>query len=176
VTGRLSPEAIHEGTGRPWEEWLAFFDSIGAEGLSHQEIVARASEHGAPPWWRQMVTVAYEQHIGRRLPGQAPDGTFTVNASRTCAGSLDDSLGRWSSVLAGATDIDGVAVTQGPDVTSSESWRYWRCQLADGSRVVVNFSDKAPGKSVVAVQHERLDNPEAADRWRAHWRSVLATL
>jgi hypothetical protein len=110
-----------EGTGRSWGEWLAYFDSIGAAALSHQEIVARAAESGAPPWWRQMVTVAYEQHIGRRLPGQAPDGTFTMNASRSCARSLDDSLDRWTAAFAGTTDIDGLAVTQGPDVSSSDA-------------------------------------------------------
>jgi hypothetical protein len=42
--------------------------------------------------------------------------------------------------------------------------------------MVVNFSDRAPGKSVIAVQHERLDSPEDADRWRAHWKAVLASI
>jgi hypothetical protein len=174
MPARLSAEAIEEGTGRPSDEWVAFFDSIGAAGLTHQEIVARASDLGAAPWWRQMVTVAYEQHIGRRLPGQAPDGTFTMNASRTRAGSLDDSLDRWNQVVGGRKDHAGVAVTQGPEVTSSDAWRYWRCQLANGSPVVVNFSDKAAGRSVVAVQHERLDTPEAVDGWRLFWKAVLA--
>jgi len=83
----ISPEAIEGGTGRSWDEWLAFFTSIGAEQLTHQEIVARASELGAPPWWRQMVTVAYEQHIGRRVPGQDCDGEFNLSASRTRPGT-----------------------------------------------------------------------------------------
>ena len=122
-----------------------------------------------------MVTVRYEQHIGRRLPGQAPDGTFTASASRTRPGGMDDSLERWTAVL-GDADIAGVRLVEGPEVSSSDKWRYWRCQLADGSRVVVTFTDKPPGKSVVGVQHERLPTPEAVDDWRSHWKAVLAGL
>jgi hypothetical protein len=172
----MSPEAIADGTGRSWEDWLTFFESIGASELTHREIVARAAESGAPEWWRQMVTVAYEQHIGRRLPGQRSDGTFAVSATRTRPGSLDTSLARWVEVNGEPTEVAGVAVTQGPEVTSSDGWRYWRLRLADGSRVVVNVSDKAPDRSVVAVQHEQLATPEAAEAWRAHWKQVLAGL
>jgi hypothetical protein len=175
VAERLSPEAIEVGTGRSWDDWLAFFDSIGAAELTHQEIVAAASGCGAPPWWRQMLTVRYEQHIGRRLPGQAPDGTFTVSASRTRPGSMDDSLGRWTEVV-GETGADGVAWTRPPETTSSDRWRYWRGQLEDGSRVIVTVTDKGPDRSVVSVQHEQLDTPDAADGWRAHWKAVLASL
>jgi len=173
---RLSAEAIEEGTGRAWADWVAYFDSVGAADLTHQEIVAAASAAGAPPWWRQMVTVRYEQHIGRRLPGQAPDGTFTLSASKTRPGTLDDSLACWVEQFADATEIDGVGVAKGPEVSSSDSWRYWRCRLEDGSRIVVNFADKPPDKSVVSVQHEQLATPEAVDRWRLHWRGVLARL
>jgi hypothetical protein len=69
-----------------------------------------------------------------------------------------------------------VAVVRGPEVPSSDAWRYWGCHLADDSRVVVNFSDKTTGRSVVAVQHERIDSPEDVGRWRSHWKSVLGAL
>ena len=172
----LSPEAIEQGTGRTWDEWLAFFESIGASELTHRQIVEAASESGAPPWWRQMVTVAYEQHIGRRVPGQDGAGTFNVSASRTVEGSMDDALARWVAVVGDRTDHAGVGVTRGPDESRTDKWRYWRCGLADGSRVVVNISAKAPGKAVVNVQHERLEDAELVDHWRSYWKAVLASV
>jgi hypothetical protein len=46
----------------------------------------------------------------------------------------------------------------------SEKWRYWRCGLDDGSRIVVTIGDKPPAKSVLSVQHERLDSAEEVAR------------
>jgi hypothetical protein len=56
----ISEEAIEKGTGRSWTSWLDFFNSVGAQELTHQQIAERASSAGAPPWWGQMVTVAVE--------------------------------------------------------------------------------------------------------------------
>ena len=42
-------------------------------------------------WWAQTAAVAYEQQIGRRVPGQLGDGTFQVSVSKTVPGSRRDS-------------------------------------------------------------------------------------
>jgi hypothetical protein len=89
----MSDAAIEKGTGRSWESWLGVFAAAGADQLSHQEIVEVAGGAGAPPGWRQMVTVPFEQHLGRRVVGQVGDGVFNVSASKTVSGSLDDALG-----------------------------------------------------------------------------------
>ena len=44
----MSPEAIADGTGRSWEDWLTFFESIGASELTHREIVAGRPSPGHP--------------------------------------------------------------------------------------------------------------------------------
>jgi hypothetical protein len=176
VDPAISSEAIEAATGHSWEAWLAYFESADAADKSHQEIVALADAFGAEPWWRQMVAIAYEQHLGRRVRGQRGDGSFAVSASKTLAGSVDDSLARWIEVVGSPKVISGVAVESGPETSSTEKWRYWRCTLADGSRVAVNISLKAPGKAVVAVQHERLESEDLGEPWRAYWRSVLKEL
>jgi hypothetical protein len=175
VTRALSPEAIEQGTGRSWDDWLDFFESIGASDLTHRQIVEAAAGLGAPPWWRQMVTVTYEQQIGRRVPGQDGDGTFTVSTSRTVVASMDEALARWVAVAGGRTDHSGVGVTRGPDESRTDRWRYWRCGLADGSRVVVNISAKGPDKSVLSVQHEHLEDADLVDHWRSYWKALLAS-
>jgi len=141
--------------------------------MSHQEIVEVASSFGAPPWWGQMVTVAFEQHIGRRAPGQRGDGSFSISANKTRPGSLDDALARWREVVGSPTEISGVALERGPEVSSTPKWRYWRCVLSDGSRVQVNFSQKTPEKASISVQHEQLASPDEAEHWRAFWKDVL---
>jgi hypothetical protein len=172
----LRPEAIESGTGQSWESWLSYLDTAGAAQKSHQEIVELASANGAPSWWRQMIAVTYEQHIGRRVPGQRGDGSFSISASRTLPGSIDEALARWEAVVGTPDEIMGVAIASGPAVSTTAKWRYWRCTLADGSRVVVNISLKSPGKSVVSAQHEQLESKELGEDWRTYWKSVLRQL
>lgn len=175
----VSPEAIERATGIAWADWLAYFDSLGGAERSHRELVAAATHHGAPPWWGQMVTVAYEQHIGRRAAGQVGDGTFNVSVTRTVAGTMDETLARWLALTAGRDEFGDVAVVRGPETSESERWRYWRCCLGDGSRLVVNVSDKpaaAGPKSSISVQHELLDSPEHVEHWRAYWRAFVRDL
>ena len=42
--------------------------------------------------------------------------------------------------------------------------------------VVVAVLDKGPGKAPVSVTHEKLQDPEAAERQKAAWRERLAAL
>ena len=172
----LSPAAIASGTGRTWDAWLTYLESVGADQLDHQGIVALAAAHGAPSWWRQMIAVTYEQHIGRRVPGQRGDGSFSVSASRTLPGPLDGALARWVEVVGHPDELSGVAIETRPETTRTEKWRYWRCTLADGSRVAVNISMKAPDKPVVSVQHDQLESDDLGEHWRAHWKAILRDL
>jgi hypothetical protein len=80
ATKPINTAAIEKGTGRSWNEWLAFLESIGAEKLSHKQIAERVTASGhTSGWWSQSIAVAYEQSIGRRLPGQVEDGTFQAS-------------------------------------------------------------------------------------------------
>lgn len=172
----LSPDAIANATGCTWNDWRHYFDSLGAKHLTHQEIVAKAVERGAAPWWCQMITVTYEQHIGRRVPGQDCDGAFALSASRTVSDSLDDAFKLWLKSVEGATEFSGVAVNRKPSTSRSEKWRYWRCGLADGSRVIVNICAKPPLKSIVNVQHEKLESADVVNHWREYWKAKLHSL
>jgi hypothetical protein len=59
----ISPEAIENGTGLSWEDWLDYFASVGAQDLTHQEIVVKATEAVAPAWWRQMVCGSFDRDL-----------------------------------------------------------------------------------------------------------------
>lgn len=173
----MNIEAIENGIGRSWSEVEEFLGGINAKGLSHKEIAVALNESGlARGWWAQSATVAYEQQIGRRQPGQDCDGEFQTSVSKTVPGSMDEARDKWMSVVGTADEFSGIAVTRGPELSDTAKWRYWRCGLADGSRVNVHIYEKAAGKSSVGLQHERLESTEQLDHWRAFWKAKLAEL
>jgi hypothetical protein len=174
MAASIGHEAIEKATGKSWSEWLVFFESIGAPQLNHKEIAQKAGDlGGAPPWWRQMVTVAYEQHIGRRVSGQDCNGQFSVSASKTIVGTLDVALEIWKTKAKGHTEFSDVPISRAPELSQTEKWRYWRCGLSDGSRISVNFSAKPQGKAVISIQHERLESMEQVEHWRKFWKEFI---
>lgn len=170
----ISESAVLKGTGKSWPLWCALLDGAQAHALSHKDIAAwLASEHGASHWWAQMLSVNYEQHIGRRVMGQDCTGKFRVSASKTMNVSMDDALSVWVQAMQGRSEFSDIAISRGPDISHTDKWRYWRCGLADGSAVSVNIYEKAPGKSALSVEHSKLESEVQVEHWRAWWKALL---
>ena len=177
ATKPMSTEAIAGGTGRSWDDWLAWLEGIGARDLDHKEIARRVkAEGGTTGWWAQYVAIAYEQHIGRRVPGQGHQGDYQVSVTKTFSGSMDEAMAAWERLAAGVSAFDGVAVARGPRTSATQKWRRWGVTLDDGTRVTASANDRAAGKSVLAVGHEKLATEEDVERWRAFWKDFLAGL
>lgn len=175
MTRAMNIEAIEKATGKSWGEWLKVLEDMQARELSHTEIAQKVSEQdGVTSWWAQTIAVAYEQHIGRRQPGQTSDGKYQVAVSRTVVGTLDEALGKWQAVVDGRRDFSGVAIARTPTTSGSDKFRYWHCGLSDGSRVHVGISQKEPGKSVIGLAHKSLKSPKQIDHWRTFWKSLRA--
>ena len=175
MTRAMNLEAIEKATGKSWVEWRRLLERAYARELSHAQIAQKVSEHeGVTNWWSQTIAVAYEQHIGRRRPGQTSDGKYQVAVSRTVDGTLDEALRKWLTVLAGRQKFSGVSIKGAPTTSRSGKFRYWRCGLDDGSRVSVGVSQKQPGKAVIGLTHRNLKSLEHVERWRAFWKSRLA--
>lgn len=173
----ISIKAIEDHTGKSWDQWMALFEQIAAARLSRKEIAQKLDDMGAAgDWWAQMATAAYEQHIGRRVPGQDCDGRFAVSVNKTMAGDLDGALSRWLALVAGREEFSDVGVARGPETSQSEKWRYWRCGLADGTRIAVNISMKSPAKAALSVQHEKLESADAVEHWRAYWKDFISAI
>ena len=103
-----STRAIEEATGASWQEWCAFLDDQGAAQLDHIAIVRKARTfREISGWWAQGVAVAYEQHIGRRKPGQRSDGLFNASVSRTIKALLEPAYASWCNFAASLSEIDG---------------------------------------------------------------------
>lgn len=172
-------KALETGSGIGWDEWLELL--APHRDLDHTEMakvalaeIQKAGRASSPEWWAQGVTVAYEQHIGRRKVGQQCDGSFSATISKTVTGGMDEVAERWAGFMASRTELDGVPVEGEPRRSSSEKWRYWRVNLADGTLVSVNMQAKPGGeKTAMAVNHDKLTDAADPDRWRAYWRALL---
>lgn len=160
-------------TGRTWGEWFALLEAWGAADRPHPEIARWLnSEHGVDGWWAQELTVGYEIAIGRRRPGQRPDG-YAVSVSKTVAvpvgrlfeSFVDEGLRRqW---------LPGVSLR----LRTATPHRTARFDFEDGSsRLAIGFTAKGEGRSTVAMAHERLPDAETAERMRASWRDSFQEL
>ncbi len=164
-------------TGYDWQNWIKFLDAASASALTHGEIVAKIE---AVPevsgWWAQTIAVAYEQHIGRRQPGQRSDGTFYATLSRTLGSDAELARARWIAMMNGETKIAGRKLAAEPTTSDTRSGLNWRCKLDDGTRMTINFLETKPGKTQAAVEHDGLASPEAIDRAKAYWAGMVAKL
>lgn len=173
-------EAIVKATGKPWAHWVSELDAGGAKELPHKPLASMVyqlmpAELANPGWWSQSVAIAYEQHIGRRVPGQGSDGSFKGSVTTTLNTDLDGALKGWIETLGDRTDFNGTQLVAEPAVSGSEKWRYWKAQFSDGSRVNVNITMKGD-KASVSADHAKLANPQALEGWKAFWRQFLAAM
>jgi uncharacterized protein YndB with AHSA1/START domain len=170
---RMSDDAVKAKTGKTWKQWFTLLDKAGARKLSHPEIVKHLhEEHGVGPWWRQMVTVTYEQSRGLRKKNQRPDG-FQISVSRTVAVPLaslykafetEKSRNRWLKE-------DGLAVrTATANKSIRGAWNEVKTSLE------ISFVSKGDEKSQVVVTHSKLPNTKASATMKAFWGKALDRL
>ena len=170
-----SDEEIRRRTGRGWEEWFDLLDAWGAADRTHRETARWVAEQqGVVPlaWNAQAVTGAYERTRGLRAVGEHADG-FAISASKTVAVPVDRLYDAFvDASLRERWLPDGELRER--TATRPKSARFeWG---DDGTRVVVGFSPKGDGKSLLALQHRRLADAEEAERMKAFWRARVSEL
>jgi hypothetical protein len=158
-------------TGEPWEHWYRLLEAWGAADRPHADIARWLNrEQGVDGWWAQELTVRYEMAIGRRKPGQRPDG-FEATASKTVNVPVE-------RLYAAFVDDDERARWLGRSLRfrTGMKHRTARFDWEDGTqRVVVGFIAKG-GRSNVAIAHQRLPDAAGATAMKAFWRDALANL
>lgn len=170
---RPSDDKVVDVTGKKWDTWFSILEQWGAREKSHGETAAYLmEEHSVPGWWAQAITMWYQRSRGLRLKHQQADG-FTIYASKTIAVRpevLFDAFVNPESLQAWLADGPMSLRTARPHRTARFDWQ-------DGStRVNVSFDEKGPGKTTVAVAHERLPDPDEAELAKAAWRERLTVL
>jgi hypothetical protein len=169
----MNTNGIEKATGKSFEWWCKALDKAGAKDMSHTEIAKFVPQLAATSgWWAQGITVSYEQHLGRRKPGQRADGTFSASVSLTVAGTPNDNLALWQKSAEKVLPKSLVLVSQS---ASKPGARYlsWRGKFKSGSTAVIGFDAKAANKCLVAVEHQKLASPELLDSIKKQWRAAL---
>ncbi len=167
---------IEKATNKPWEEWVEIIDAFGGRELPHKQIAEKVYAMGIDGWWTQSITVAYEQHIGRREPGQKNDGTYELSVTKTLDGSRDDAMRAWEEHIKDLKKFNGIEPSDPPKVSTTDRWHHWTCSLADETRVTVDAWEKAPGKAGVALTHTKLPSKEAKEMWHTYWKGLIDRL
>lgn len=177
-------EAVERATGRSWDDWLAYMTTIHADRLSHHELAAillteldgKVDNLG---WWAQATVVAYEQYIGRRVPGQRPDGTFQTSVSRSTSLGMEALIQAWTDFA--AADLDVLERIAGDARVSGTANRItWRAKGRDDTAITVISEPKKDGSASLVVQVIGTatldDNREAKKAWTAITARFAATI
>lgn len=197
LIGRISSDSLREATGRGWEEWLETLDSAGAADWSHKEIVAylgREHRGATSAWWRQSITVGYEQARGKRAVGQTADTGFQVGVQRSVAATAAEA---WELI----TSRPELWLGQGASVTFEEGERYdvpagtgspgasgemrvvkpgdrlrltWQPEgWQEPATIQLTLTETTSGKTAIGAHVEKLPDADAREAMREHWREAL---
>lgn len=174
---------IENATGITWEEWVLRLSSLDADKKTHPEIAEQAYKILKPlqkeiniGWWAQNITVAYEQHIGRRQPGQQRDGTYEVSVSKTFALPASKVMKLWSATVLKHEDFNGLVLAGEPRSSVTEKWLNWRADLSDGSKLVVGIPNTSHPKTKLGFAHSKMQVAEDMEAWRPFWKAFLNQL
>lgn len=172
---RIQP--IERATQRTWDEWLQFMDGIDAKNLSHHAIATHLvyeldGKIDNVGWWAQSITVAYEQYIGRSVPGQRPDGTFQTSVSKATTLGMQDLMDKWTAFAAGDKDV--LALIGGDVKVSGTDKRItWRTKGRDGSDIRIASEPKKGGAASIIVQHMGLASHDLNMEAKANWTGII---
>lgn len=168
----VGDDAVREATGRRWEEWCDLIDAWPGNEQGHTAIAAwLRDELGVDGWWAQTVTLGYERITGRRLPYQQPDGTFTVNKTKTVGVETD-------LVKKMLVDVDhrgDLVPGQETELRSRPGSKVVRLGMGPGVAQIA-LEPKDGGRTTVSVAHESLPTAESVEEWRFYWTEWLEAL
>lgn len=170
-------EAIERATGRTWEYWLEVMDRIGARDMGHKDLAIKVQAEleddlDNPGWWAQSVTVAYEQHVGRRAPGQAQDGTFQTSVSKSTPLGMEELMDRW--IAFAAQDDEVLALISGePRVSATTKRSNWRVKGSDGSGIQITSEPRKTGTASVIATLSGMQTFELSQEARATWTGIM---
>lgn len=196
---RVSSASVRAETGRGWVQWVEVLDVAGAVAWDHKETVAYLErEHSeVSSWWRQSITVGYEQYRGKRVVGQTADAGFQIGVRRSIAATAMEAweliisrpelwLGEGASVTftKGAT-YDVPAGHREPRATGEirvvkpgDRLRMtWHPEGRSAPATLqLTLSETGSGRTAITAHLEKLPDAGARDEMRERWTAALERL
>jgi hypothetical protein len=123
-------------------------------------------------WWAQSVTVAYEQYIGRRIPGQRPDGTFQTSVSKSTKLGMKELMDQWVNFADKDEDVLALIASE-VRVSGTEKRITWRTKASDASSIRVTSEPKKDETASIIVNHMELQTHELNIEAKSKWSSTV---
>lgn len=179
MTKPINTDSIEKATDKLWIDWVKDLDSLGAKDLSHADLARLVGERlvgkvDNPGWWAQGITVAYEQHHGKRVPGQLADGSFELAVSKTVSVQRGDLFPRVVEWFESQAKLNNQDILK-PRSSETPRRSTWRCDFADKSKFSATVEDNG-AKSKLVLSHTAIPDKQQSDDWRQHWRKVADEL
>lgn len=167
----MSDEAVLEGTGRTWSQWVTELDARGGAARDHHGLVELVRETARlSDWWQQSVAAGYERTKGLRAVHETTAG-FAASASRSfdCAvGALFEALVN-GGIRARWLGASALKITLAREHTVIHAT--W-----GASRVTFAFVERASGGASLSVVHRDLANAAEVDAKKVFWTDALDRL
>ena len=179
MTKPINTDAIEIVTGRPWVAWIEYIDDNDGREMPHAKLSkfiagSLANEVDNPEWWAQSITVAYEQHIGRRIPGQLANGLFELAISKSIAKPRSVLFGEITKWFDTKSELNGQSPLK-PRSTETPKRSNWRCSFLDKSTFAATVEDSG-SKSKLVLSHTNVPTLHEAEEWKQYWRTVADDL
>lgn len=170
-------QAVERATNRTWQEWVRFLEGIDAKNRSHHEIATHLvyeldGKIDNAGWWAQSITVTYEQQIGRRLPGQRPDGTFQTSVSKATQLGMEELMDKWVTFAADDQDVQALVASE-VRVSGTDKRITWRTKAHDGSDIRITSEPKKDGTASLIVNHMGLATNELNLEAKSNWSAIV---
>lgn len=169
----VSNQALVKATGKDRKEWFAILDSAKIDRKNHKEIVGFLKEnYNLSPWWRQMLTVIYEQEKGYRKIHQMKEG-FQISKSRTFNFDVADIYKSWTNKRSRNVWLKDPEI----EIRKANENKSLRITWSDKeSDLDVYFYPKENGKTQLVVNHKNLKSPKDAERMKKYWAENIDNL
>ncbi len=173
IPTNIGDEAVKAKTGKTWSEWFKILDKADATKMSHKEIVAHLKEKfGVGSWWRQMVTVTYEQARGMREVHEKPEG-FQISKSKTIAAPVSKLYKAWIDENVRERWMKDPSFTIRKKTANKNIRITW---IDNSTTVEVMFYPKGDTKTQIVVQQSKLSDAKRAERMKTYWGENLEQL
>ncbi|MFB3065780.1 MAG: hypothetical protein ACE10D_04615 [Planctomycetota bacterium] len=169
----ISDDAVRKATAKTWAQWFSLLDKAGAKKMDHKQIVAHLDErYDFSGWWKQMVTVSYEQARGLRAKHEKPGG-FEISRTKVIGVPIERLYGAWKDKRVRKKWLPDGDFT----VRKATPHKSMRITWMDGAtHVDAYFYEKGAARSQIAVQHKKLPSAKEADAKKAYWAETLQQL
>jgi hypothetical protein len=187
--GAISNASSLKNTGHDLAHWYAVLDTFGAVEKGHTAAARHLNQvHGVSGWYSQGITVSYERERGVRGVNQRCDGAWEVSVSKTIAATTPQLVKAFTDTRRRNQWINEAdagliaAITRGLADRKSKGWvvrpdGHARFRYKWDSTIVQLYAYPKPGgKITLTVQHTKLADAGAVERYRREWKAAFGLL